>query len=490
MALTGAVTWKTDLERLEQAREHVRQAVIPMADPARLCINPSLELISLNWHGLVPLVGSSPRLHDTLPVPGEELVLLWRSPTGSGIRTETAQPADLLALKIVVEGLDPCRVAREADVTTGNIDAVLQQAIGRGILLAPASRIRRPATFRNEAANANESLTARIFTLQWHITQKCDLACHHCYDRSPRRSTTLEEGLVILDQLGEFCRDRFVSGQVSFSGGNPFLHPDFTALYRAAAERGVAIAILGNPVPREMLEEVLAIQFPVYLQVSMEGLEEHNDLIRGAGHFQRTLEFLDLLAELAVPSEVMLTLTRDNLKQVLPLAEILRDRTGAFTFNRLVPFGAGANLTLPSKKDYAAFLRDYLKATARNPVLALKDSLINIVLEQHGQELFGGCAGFGCGAAFNFLALLPDGEVHACRKFPSVVGNIHSSSLAAIYDSPAARRYRMGSSACSGCRLKPVCGGCPAFTAGAGLDPATARDPYCFRHGHSSSHKQ
>ena len=33
-------------------------------------------------------------------------------------------------------------------------------------------------------------------------------------------------------------------------------------------------------------------------------------------------------------------------------------------------------------------------------------------------EPFGGCTGFGCGAAFNFMAVLPDGEVHACRKVP------------------------------------------------------------------------
>lgn len=473
--------WRTDLDRLEQARERVRQRGVPeLAGLTERCVNPALELISVNWHGLVPLCGSSPSHASSPPIPGSELVLVWCPPVATDIRMETAQPADLLALKVVIEELDPCRVAREADVTTGVIDAALYQAIDRGILLEPPSRLRRPAGFCTSSTIDDGYRSPSIFTLQWHITQDCDLDCRHCYDRGERRSTTLKEGLVILDQLLEFCRDRFVRGQVSFSGGNPFLHPEFTALYRAAAERGFAIAILGNPVSCEQLEEVLAIQYPVYLQVSLEGLADHNDLIRGNGHFQRTLSFLDLLRELAVPSEVMLTLTRDNLDQVLPLAEILRERTGAFTFNRLAPFGSGANLALPSKEEYAAFLQEYLAATSRNPVLALKDSLFNIVLERDGRGQFGGCAGYGCGAAFNFLALLPDGEVHACRKFPSIIGNIHTHSLTAIYDSPLAERYRAGSSACSGCRLKPLCGGCPAVTAGAGLDPATSRDPFCF----------
>lgn len=473
--------WKTELERLDQARERVRRRSIPDADGLKeLTVNPALELVATVWRGLAPwCVSAAPPPPE--PESGDELVLVWCPPTDSAILTEPAEPADLLALKIVAERLDPVAVAEMTGVRSAVIDAALQRAIERGIVLKPASRLRRPPGFHDGSANAHGGEAPATFTLQWHITQVCDLSCRHCYDRSQRRATTREEGLVILDQMRDFCRTRFVRGQVSFSGGNPFLHPDFATLYRAAAEHGLATAILGNPVPPARLREVLEIQYPVYFQVSLEGLGEHNDHIRGAGHFRRTLEFLDLLRELSVPSEVMLTLTRDNLGEVLPLAEILRDRTDAFTFNRLVPFGEGASLALPSPEDYAAFLRDYLAAAQENPVLALKDSLFNIVLQQEGSQTFGGCAGYGCGAAFNFVALLPNGEVHACRKFPSPIGNIHAASLADIYDSPAANRYRAGSGACSGCLLKPVCGGCPAVTAASGLDPATARDPFCFK---------
>ena len=76
--------------------------------------------------------------------------------------------------------------------------------------------------------------------------------------------------------------------------------------------------------------------------------------------------------------------------------------------------------------------------------MSLKDNLFNILLEQEGLELTGGCTGFGCGAAFNFLTLLSDGEVHACRKMPSLIGNLKEAGLAEIYDSAAARRYRRG----------------------------------------------
>ena len=108
-----------------------------------------------------------------------------------------------------------------------------------------------------------------------------------------------------------------IPGQVSFSGGNPLLYPHFKELYRAAADRNLATGILGNPATKDVLEELIEIQHPAFYQVSLEGLKEHNDYIRGEGHFDRIMEFLEILRDLNIYSMVMLTLTRDNLDQVI-----------------------------------------------------------------------------------------------------------------------------------------------------------------------------
>ena len=147
-------------------------------------------------------------------------------------------------------------------------------------------------------------------------------------------------------------------------------------LYRAASELGFALAILGNPAARSKIKRIVAVEPPAFYQVSLEGLKSHNDEIRGSGHYDRVMAFLDVLREFGIYSMVMLTLTRDN--------------------------------------------------------------LMNILLRKEGEDLFGGCAGYGCGAAFNFISLLPDGKAHACRKFPSPIGNVLEEGIAAAYDSEAA----------------------------------------------------
>ncbi len=135
---------------------------------------------------------------------------------------------------------------------------------------------------------------------------------------------------------------------------------------------------------------------------------------------------------------------------------------------------------MPSPREYEAFLREYMQEAGNNPVLGLKDNLKNIIRDENERKPFGGCTGFGCGAGFNFATLLSDGEIHACRKFPSYLGNIFDQGLLAAYDSKAGERYRLGSAACHGCKLLPACGGCQAVTYSLGLDPSQDRDPYCF----------
>jgi selenobiotic family peptide radical SAM maturase len=475
----SAPPFLSDLARLEWAVHEVQKEPIPGRNTLdRLTMNPALRLLSLKWKG-IPAWMNDDRKSPETPKRGSEVVLVWRRPESGTVIARKSLEEDLLVLKMTVEGISPKEAAETGSIPVGAVDGALRRAAEQGILLSPPSRIRRdPAVFPAEAGE--EFLVSPMFTLQWHITQACDLRCKHCYDRSRRSPLSMKTALRVLDELRDFCRERFVGGQVSLSGGNPLLYPKFLDLYRAAVDRGFPVVILGNPASQDQLEQIVEIRKPAAFQVSLEGLETHNDRIRGRGTFRRAMEFLDQLREFGIYSMVMLTLTRDNIGQVLPLAEMLRDRVDLFTFNRLSRAGEGAALALPGQADYIGFLGEYLEEAKKNPVLGLKDNLLNIFYHAYGDGVFGGCTGYGCGAAFNFLTLLPDGEVHACRKFPSPIGSIRESSLAQIYDSEPARRYRSGSQACLGCPIRAVCGGCLASAYSFGLDVLTHRDPYCF----------
>ncbi len=474
----GLPPFLSDLMRIESAISEIPAGdELVYIDSQSPRPNPTLQLLNPSYRGLASFFSSSAAKIEE-PRKGQEYLLVYQHPLNRDIVVRPARPEDLLMLKMAVEEIRPEEIARIGSLPVENVYAALDRAADEGYLIAGTTLIQRDSRIFGECGS--RFLQSSFMTLQWHVTQSCDLHCKHCYDRSDRSSMKLEDGIRILDDFRSFCRERGVRGQISFSGGNPLLYPHFMDLYRAAAERGFVTAILGNPATKEQMEELISIQMPSFFQVSLEGLQEHNDNIRGRGHFERIMAFLLILRDLGVYSMVMLTLTEDNVDQVIPLAAVLRDKTDTFNFNRLAMVGEGSNLRLPSKERYAAFLKDYLKAADENPVIGIKDNLFNILLQEKGSEVFGGCTGFGCGAAFNFFSILPDGEAHACRKFPSLIGNILKQGIAGVYDSDAAQRYRDGCSACSGCSIRPVCGGCLAVSYGHGLDVFAEKDPYCF----------
>jgi len=441
-------------------------------------VNPTLEVLSVNWQGLSKLLKQL-----TLPEPPikeEAYYLVWVEQKTGKTRHEYASKQDLLALKIIVEKSHPNCVAKDNNVPVSWIDAALSNAQKKGIILSPPSKIRRKTQIFLRDNISEKFLSAQVFTLQWHITQKCELKCKHCYDRSNRAEFNINQAIEVLDQLSQFCRDKFVGGNVTLTGGNPLLYRDIISLYQAISDRYFSISILGNPTTEKKIHQLISIQKPSSYQVSLEGLEIHNDQIRGKGHFNSILDFLEILKKNNIYSQVMLTLTKNNMDQVIPLANLLTGKTDRFTFNRLSAFGEGTKLESVEKKSFVKFLYDYKEAAKTNPIMGFKDNLFNILYYQNDEDLFGGCTGFGCGAAFNFLTLLADGEVHACRKYPSLIGTLPENSLAEIYDSALANRYRHGSSACNHCQIRTVCGGCPAVTASSGLSATKDKDPYCF----------
>lgn len=466
-----------DLARIEEARYGLMSSS-QISEPGTVrCVNPHLELLAVSWKNLPEFIKDN----TTAPEPGKKYVLVLKSENTGNVEIRNASAHDLLALKIVAENIPARQAAAQGGISLGAVDEILHRAERQGLILSPRSRIRRPPDFSTGAIDDPDFFSSSTFTLQWHITQACDLDCRHCYDRSDRKAMTLDQALGVLDDFYDFCRAHNVFGQVSFTGGNPMLYPHFDRLYREAAERGFMLAVLGNPMPRNRIEKILKVQKPEFYQVSLEGLKRHNDFIRGKGHYERVFEFLSLLGELDIYRMVMLTLTSANIDQVLELAHRLQAVAELFTFNRLSAVGRGTELSAVDPGKFPEFLTRYMKAAESNPCMSFKENLFNLVRWQNDLPLDGGCAGYGCGAAFNFVALLPDGEVHACRKFPSPIGNAFSKKLADIYHGDPARRYRAGSSACGDCPIRPVCRGCPAVTSSFGFDIYTEADPYCFR---------
>ena len=317
----------------------------------------------------------------------------------------------------------------------------------------------------------------------WEITEACNLSCAHCLSadlRAPGRGE-LDTGAcrAVIDELA-----RMQVFQVNLGGGEPFLRGDILDLLAHAHARGITTCVStnGTVLDADLIDELLCMQAPVYLQVSLDGaLPATNDAIRGEGTFTRILRGVELLAERGYPDlSLNMVVTRVNAGELAAFHELARSYGARTRLSRFRPSGAGCGrwdeyrLERRQLLELSAFLGEHLE-------IATGDSFFALAPESR-REL----GLHMCGAARMTCAVAPDGGVYPCAFLTDpafLVGNVAEQPLSAIFaDSPVLEAFRgLEVESCRDCERFSVChGGCPAI--GYFLTHAIGSpDPECLR---------
>ena len=128
------------------------------------------------------------------------------------------------------------------------------------------------------------------------ITNRCNLHCQHCFNCSGEGSVqelSLADLLNLFDQVQEMGLT-----SIRLSGGEPTLHPDFSAIVAQANRRGLRVSINTHGVYPEGLRRQIADLVIDLFIVSLDGLQTVNDFIRGKGVFDRAVDTASWLQSL------------------------------------------------------------------------------------------------------------------------------------------------------------------------------------------------
>lgn len=330
------------------------------------------------------------------------------------------------------------------------------------------------------------------FCLQWHITNRCDQRCKHCYIFSsgcpiPAEEWSVKDAKPLLDGFVGFCQKYDKLPHISLTGGDPILHPDFWGIACLLHERDVPFTILGNPfhLNSEVITMLKKMGCDGY-QVSLDGLKNTHDSMRMEGSFDSTLKAIDLLNEYELPSVVMTTVSRVNWEEIPELTRIIvGHKAKKCSFARYCPTHGDTEHNL-TPEEYHIFLNRmwdvYQNLADQGTTFGLKDHLWKIILKEKGLLLteeddmvYDGCH---CGVAH--LTLLEDGTFYACRRLESPVG-CFPTSIENIFFGEKEDWYRQIDKieGCSECELLNYCRGCRAVAFGTSGD-YFAKDPQCW----------
>ncbi|GFZ32081.1 radical SAM protein [Clostridium zeae] len=137
------------------------------------------------------------------------------------------------------------------------------------------------------------------------LTNRCNLRCKHCYEWNEKgfhRNMDKQEQQtdISLDTLKKVLEEtEKVKSRLYLWGGEPLVYKHFDELTDLLVDDPREVAMCTNAllIP-EKLDSIIKLSDNLELLVPVEGFEEDNDLIRGKGNFNKTMESLNTLLDL------------------------------------------------------------------------------------------------------------------------------------------------------------------------------------------------
>ncbi len=353
------------------------------------------------------------------------------------------------------------------------------------------------------AGSAADTTKTHEFFVQWHLTERCNLRCRHCYQAGVRCAEMgADEILHTAQVLRDLFRDWAETYDIRFSpsltvtGGEPLIRNDLFALLEAGRRLGFELHLLtnGTLVTARIAGKLRDIGVQT-VQVSIDGTEEAHDALRGGRAFRRAMQGVEALVAASLEVTLNVTLCRLNFRSVEALSSLARESGARLGFSRLVPSGRGAAL-LPEMLTAGEVRETYerlLSLEEAGAAIVTGDPLASQMrtssAPQDGASVSFLSAGHGgCAAGVSGFTLLSDGTITPCRRLPHPLGNVRGDSLREVWAaSPVlnALRDRKGyTGRCGKCSRWSECRGCRAIAYAYGLSQGRedflSDDPQCF----------
>lgn len=297
-------------------------------------------------------------------------------------------------------------------------------------------------------SNAEQLYTERvggITSAMFELTYRCSEKCIHCYNegasrndnekstRGDRHELTFEEYKLLIDGLYEQGLIK-----VCLTGGDPFSKSFVWDIIDYLYNKGIAFDIFTNG--QSIIKDVcrLADYHPRLIGVSVySGIAEVHDYItRVPGSWERSMEVIRQLSELAVPMNIKCCVMKPNIKSYYMIADIA-SKYGA------VP---QYEVSLTDSIEGDRCVSKYLRLDPEQLEIVLRDDNIPLYVGKEAPN-YGGMERVmemnPCGAGENSICITPEGFVIPCCAFHTLFGDLREQNITNIvHDSPE-RKYWM-----------------------------------------------
>ena len=270
------------------------------------------------------------------------------------------------------------------------------------------------------------------------ITHRCNAQCTMCSVWRNDHIDRLEP--AHLAKLPRSLRT------VNITGGEPFLHPklpDFIGAVRKHLPRSRTTistnALLSQRIG-QMLPELLARDRHLRIAVSLDGLADAHDKIRGVpGAFDKAMQTIDYLKQAKFPGlRLSMTISETNSDQLLAVADLAKElnlELGIVPAHASPVHFQSLKVAPPKQEVLLPQLDVFINRLLRSA--SPKSWLRAHFARRVGQYITVSIPPFPCPAGRDFFFLQADGTIYPCNICSPPLGNIIDNDFDTIWSSPS-----------------------------------------------------
>jgi len=270
-------------------------------------------------------------------------------------------------------------------------------------------------------------------------------------------------------------------------GGEPFLRKDFFQIGQAVKDLGMDLSIVSNGTMLVNHLSRLSTLEPKVIGISLDGMKEHHEAIRGNGTWDKTVNSIEKLREAGLQTTVITTVSRINFRDLIEMRKLIKGKGIGWQIQVAMPFGNFQKDNVLSPEDFYATAMFIAKERVEN---AAKDMpVVGAHCYGYYSEILPGCGKWnGCTAGISTIGITSDGGITGCLSLGNdrfLEGNVRKGGLRGIWEDSGAFSYNrkftielLGQN-CADCKHAGECkGGCNSVSYC--LTGKFHNDSYCF----------
>ncbi len=189
--------------------------------------------------------------------------------------------------------------------------AFIDYCIEEGLITSERVTTRRPCL--------EPSPRPSLRYLELQITDSCNIRCKHCYIDDPGYNEL--SPTTVKNLLTEF--EKMQGLRVLVTGGEPLLHSKFNEINEMLPDFSLRKVLFTNGTL--LTKELVSTLKVDEIQVSIDGLEEAHDRLRGAGTFRKTMEAVKHAIDAGFDVSISTMVHRGNLSDFDGMERLFKD---------------------------------------------------------------------------------------------------------------------------------------------------------------------